>query len=139
MRKVFVDTNILVDLLANRKPYSKYAIALFRMAEAKKIKLYTSSHTIATSHYLLMKFGDEKKLRKTMIALFNYLHVVPLNADILLKGFRSNHRDVEDAFQLFCAYSIPGMDCIVTRNVSDFKGSSLPVFAPHELTWLEPL
>ena len=46
MKKIFVDTNILVDLLANRKQFSKYAVEIFSAAENKKVKLYTSSHSM---------------------------------------------------------------------------------------------
>ena len=55
MKKIFVDTNIIVDLIADRKPFSKFAIDLFSKAENKKIRLFTSSHSIATTHYLLKK------------------------------------------------------------------------------------
>ena len=58
MKKIFVDTNIIVDLIAERKPFSKYAIEIFSKAEEKKIKLFTSSHSITTIHYLLKKYLD---------------------------------------------------------------------------------
>ena len=68
MKKIMVDTNILVDLIANRKPHSKFAIDLFIRAENKKLKLYTSSHTLATTHYLLKKYIQEKELRVILSA-----------------------------------------------------------------------
>ena len=55
MKHVFLDTNILVDLLANRRPFSKFAIAIFDLAEKKQVRLFTSSHSYATAHYLLKK------------------------------------------------------------------------------------
>lgn len=73
MKKVFVDTNILVDLIADRRPFSKFAIQLFTMAEERKIKLYTSSHSIATTHYLLKKYIDEKELRDVLYSILDYL------------------------------------------------------------------
>jgi predicted nucleic acid-binding protein len=60
MKRVFLDTNIVIDLLANRQPFSKYAIEIFRQAEEKKISLFTSSHSIATTQYLLKKYHSEK-------------------------------------------------------------------------------
>lgn len=57
MKKLFIDTNIIVDLIADRKPFSKYAIQLFQKAELKEIELFTSSHSIATTHYLLKKIS----------------------------------------------------------------------------------
>jgi len=53
MRNVFVDTNILIDLLADRPPFSKFAIEIFHLAEKKQVRLFTSSHSYATTHYSL--------------------------------------------------------------------------------------
>jgi predicted nucleic acid-binding protein len=131
--KIFVDTNILVDLIADRKPFSKFAIKLFSMAEVGKLKLYTSSHSIATTHYLLKKYVDEKELREVLFNLLDYLNVVAINLEILRKGLKSKHKDFEDAIQIICAYSIENIDCIVTRNIKDFKNSEIPVYSPDEL------
>ena len=59
MKKVFVDTNILIDLLGDRKPFSKYAIEIFDKAERRKVELFVSSHSFATTHYLLKKYMME--------------------------------------------------------------------------------
>lgn len=131
MTKIFVDTNILVDLLADRKPFSKFAISIFSTAEKKKIKLYTSSHSIATAYYLLQKYADEKKLRTTLLNLQDYLHVIAVDQDIIKKALKSKHKDFEDAIQIYCAGSIEKMQCIVTRNVRDFKHSEIPALSPE--------
>ena len=131
--KIFVDTNILVDLIADRKPFSKFAIQLFSKAEVGKLELYTSSHSIATTHYLLKKYVDEKELREVLFNLLEYLNIVAINLDILKKGLKSKHKDFEDAIQIISAYSIEKMDCIVTRNIKDFKNSEIPVYTPDEL------
>lgn len=132
MTRVFLDTNILVDLIADRKPFSKYAIDLFKRVDAKSVKLFTSSHSIATTHYLLKKYLDEKSLRELLYDLFDYLTVVPVDADVLKKGLRSRHKDFEDAIQIFCASSIEKIDCIVTRNTKDYKGCEILVLTPDE-------
>lgn len=87
MIKVFLDTNILVDLIADRKPFSKHAIEIFKSAEEHKTQLYTSSHSISIAHYLLKKFVEEKELRDILFNLFYFIEVVPVNLDILKKGF----------------------------------------------------
>lgn len=133
MKKVFLDTNIIVDLIADRRPFSKYAIEIFNNAEEKKIQIFTSSHSIATTHYLLKKYLDEKPLREVLSTLLDYLTIVPIDLDILKKGLRSKHKDFEDALQILCASSIENMDCIVTRNTKDFKDSEILVLTPDEL------
>ena len=132
MKNVFIDTNIIVDLLADRKPFSKHAIEIFNNAEEQKINLFTSSHSIATTHYLLKKYIDEKSLRNVLIELLDYVNVIPVDLEILKKGLRSKHRDFEDAVQIICASNIEKIDCIVTRNLKDFRDSTIKALAPDE-------
>jgi len=133
MKRIFVDTNIIVDLIADRKPFSKFAIDLFNRAEKKKIKLFTSSHSIATTHYLLKKYIDEKNLRSILYDLTDYITIIPIDTEMIQKGLRSKHKDFEDALQINCAYSVEKIDCIVTHNIKDFKDSEITVLTPDEL------
>lgn len=133
MKNIFVDTNILIDLIADRKPFSKFAIDLFNKAEQKKILLYTSSHSIATTHYLLKKYIEEKKLRLIIIDLLEFISVIPVDGHVINRGLLSKHKDFEDAIQMICASTIGNMDAIVTRNIKDFRNSEIPAFTPDEL------
>jgi predicted nucleic acid-binding protein len=133
MKKVFIDTNILVDLIADRRPFSKFAIQIFSKAEERKIKLYTSSHSIATTHYLLKKYIDEKQLRDVLHNILDYLNIVAIDLDVIKKGLKSKHKDFEDALQIITANKIEKLDCIVTRNIKDFRFSEIPVLTPEEL------
>jgi predicted nucleic acid-binding protein len=133
MKKVFVDTNILVDLIADRRPFSKFAIQIFSKAEERKIKLYTSSHSIATTHYLLKKYAGKKELRDVLHHNLDYLYIVANDQDAIKKGLKSKHKDFADALEIISAYSIEKLDCIVTRHIKDFKSSEIPVLTPDEL------
>lgn len=133
MIKVFLDTNIILDLIADRKPFSNHVIEIFKYAEENRIQLFTSSHSIATSHYILKKYVTEKELREILLTLITLLDVAPVDLDVLKKGLRSIHKDFEDAIQMICASSIPGINYIVTRNTKDFKTSELVVLTPDEM------
>ncbi|MDQ0636689.1 putative nucleic acid-binding protein [Pedobacter sp. W3I1] len=133
MKKIFVDTNIIVDLIADRKPFSKFAIEIFERAERNEVQLFTSSHSIATTHYLLKKHLEEKKLRDVIYNVLYYIQIIAIDQDIIKKGLKSKHKDFEDALQMLCAYNIEKLDYIVTRNIKDFKDSEIPVFPPDEL------
>jgi predicted nucleic acid-binding protein len=113
MKKIFVDTNILVDLIADRKPFSKFAIQIFSKAEERKIRLYTSSHSIATTHYLLKKYIDEKELRDVLNSILDYLNVVAIDIDIIKKGLKSKYKDFEDALQIISAYSLCALQVLI--------------------------
>lgn len=132
MKRAFLDTNILIDLIADRRPFSKFAIEIFNKEEHKEVLLFTSSHSIATTYYLLKKYIDEKELKAILYSLLEYLTVIPLDIEIIKRGLKSKHKDFEDALQIFATQSIGKMDCIVTRNVKDFKESEILVLSPDE-------
>lgn len=133
MKTVFVDTNILIDLLADRPPFSKFAIELFDMAEKKKVRLFTSSHSFATTHHLLKKYIDEAALRTLLLTLLDFIELIQIDSYIIKKSLLSKHSDFEDAIQIFAANSIDCMDFIVTRNLKDFKDTGIAVLPPDEL------
>jgi predicted nucleic acid-binding protein len=132
VKNLFIDTNIIIDLLANRKPFSKYAIELFQGAEERKYKLFVSSHSIATTHYILKRHIEEKALRILLNNLLDYVTVIPIDGNDLRAGLRSKQPDFEDSLQMICAYSVEKLECIITRNVKDFKACELPVYSPDE-------
>ncbi len=132
MKNVFLDTNILIDLIADRKPFSKYAVQIFHLSEKKTIKLYASSHSIATTYYLLKKHIDETQLRKVIDGLLNFVNVISVDNDIIKKSLHSKDKDFEDAIQIACAHSIKNIFCIITRNIKDFKHSDIQVLSPDE-------
>ena len=132
MRRLFLDTNIIVDLISDRKPFSKYAIEIFQKAEEGQVELYTSSHSMATTHYLLKKYMEEKALREVLYNLLDFITIIAVDVDVLKKGLLSKHRDFEESIQIFCASSIENIESIITRNVKDFKGSEIKVLTPDE-------
>ncbi|EOR93653.1 PIN domain protein [Arcticibacter svalbardensis MN12-7] len=133
MKNVFVDTNILIDLLADRPPFSKFAIEIFNLAEKKQVRLFTSSHSYATTHYLLKKHVGEKELRELLYSLLDFIDLISIDKSIIKKSLLSNHKDFEDAIQIFAANSIVGMDFIITRNLKDFKNAGIIVLPPDEV------
>ena len=133
MKKLLVDTNILIDLLADRQPFSKFAIEIFSLAQNNKVKLFTSSHSYATAHYLLKKYMSEADLRKALISLLDFIELVPIDTAIIKKSLLSKHKDFEDAIQIFAASAVDRVDFIVTRNLKDFKDAGITVLPPDEL------
>jgi predicted nucleic acid-binding protein len=133
MKLVFADTNILVDALADRRPYSKFAIELFDMAAKEKVKLFTSSHSYATTHYLVKKYMEEAALRLALLSMLDCIEIIPVDVAIIKKSLISKHKDFEDAIQILAANTINNLDFIVTRNLKDFKDAGVVVLPPDEL------
>lgn len=59
--------------------------------------------------------------------------IISVDKEVLTKGLRSKQKNFEDSIQIYCATTIDKIDCIVTRNVKDFKGSEVLVLTPDEL------
>ena len=133
MRRVFLDTNIIIDLLADRQPFSKFAIEIFALAQKNKVKLFTSSHSFATAHYLLKKYVIEVDLRKALTGLLDFIELISVDTGIIKKSLLSKHKDFEDAIQIFAASAAGNIDFIVTRNLKDFKTADIIVLPPDEL------
>ena len=132
MKHVFLDTNILMDILANRQPFYMSSSEIYKLGLRKQIFFYTSSNTISTLHYLLKKFIDEDSIRKSLNEITEVISIIPVDINIIKKSLKSIHKDFEDAIQIASAQSINEMYCIVTRNLKDFKNSEIKVLTPDE-------
>ena len=132
MKHVFLDTNILMDILANRHPFYKSSAEIYKLALRKKMLFYTSSNTISTLHYLLKKFIDEANIRKALDEITEVVSIIPVDRKIIKKSLKSNHKDFEDAIQIVSAQSINKMDCIITRDLKDYKFAEITVLTPDD-------
>ncbi len=132
MKKVFIDTNILIDLLADRRPYSKNAIEIFELAENGKIEIFMTSLSFMNTHYALKKYVDDKTIRLSFLDLLHFVKLVDLDNRIIIRSLKSNQKDFEDAVQMHSAYSISDINCLITRNTRDFKECEIDVFTPEE-------
>ena len=131
-KNIFLDTNILVDIVANRKPFSKNAIAILDYCQKETIKMHSTSHSIATLHYIAKKIVDEKELRLIIEDLLDAISIIAVTESVLKKSLKSSHKDFEDAIQIVSAQSINEMDCIVTRDLKDYKNAQINVLTPDE-------
>jgi predicted nucleic acid-binding protein len=135
--KLFIDTNILIDLIADRKPFSKWAYRIFKDQKNGKWQLWTSDNSILTTYYIIEKqLGTEKAKKATKIIL-SRLHIQPIQKLDLLAGLEVPFKDYEDGVKFVCARSIKGISKIITRNKKDFKQSSIEVVSPDELYMLD--
>ena len=131
--KLFLDTNILIDLVAERKPFARWAVKIFKDAHDQKWSLNTSSFSILTTHYMLEKHVGDAKSRELLKVLLNRVSVHAISEDHLVHGLESNFRDYEDSVLYECAKSCQNIDYIITRNIKDFRQSAIPVISPEEL------
>jgi predicted nucleic acid-binding protein len=132
MTHLFLDTNVVVDFLTDRKPHSQFAARLFDYSDRKKVKLYMAAVSFNNIYYLLRKLTSHKEAIKTLGALEELLETIDTNATAIQHALRSDFKDFEDAIQYFSAFSNKRINGIVTRNAADFKFSQLPVWSPEQ-------
>jgi predicted nucleic acid-binding protein len=129
MKRLFVDTNIIIDLLAKREPFYDAAAMLFTLADKQKIRLSVSALTFANTNYILLQSKKPEESRMILRKLNMVVEVLSLDEKIVGLSLNDNDfHDYEDALQYFTALE-NGIDAIITRNLKDFKKSKLPVMS----------
>lgn len=132
MRKVFIDTNVLVDLLLERDPWADNAAVIFSMADRKEIELFCCSLSFSTAIYLMQRMKYSRKEIVTKLAIVKSLcTVTTVDGFVLDRVLQSDFPDLEDAMQHYSALAA-GAEVIVTRNVKDYAAAGLPVMTPGE-------
>ena len=132
MSRLLVDTNVVLDLLAKREPFYDSAAKLFSLADKKKIALSISSLTFATTSYVLTKLKTADKSREILRRFRVLVKVLSLDDKVIDLALNDlNFKDFEDGLQYYSALENE-QDIIITRDLSDFKGSRLPVMTPEE-------
>ena len=130
--KVLFDTNIILDVLLNREKFVELSASLVSMAENKEIKGYLCATTITTIDYLVAKEHDRNRANTEVQKLLNIHSISEVNKQVLDLAINSGFKDFEDAVQYYSGKCV-GVDCLVTRNLKDYKGSQLAVYSPSEL------
>lgn len=131
MSKIFIDTNIIIDLLAKRANFYEEAQELFTLADYKEIQLYTSSLSIVNTHYILSQKLKQTEINKSLRQLRLLVSVLSVDDKIIDLALNSEFNDFEDAVQYYCALE-HRMEIILTRNIKDFKLSEIPVLMIKE-------
>ena len=131
MEHIFVDTNIVIDLLSKREEFYKEAQELFTLADTKKVNLYVSALTFANTHYILSRNIKAEEVRKVLIKFKTLTTVLPIDDKIIELALVSDFVDFEDAIQYQTAIQ-NGLELIITRNKKDFKNAKIPVLNAKE-------
>ncbi|MEY4661287.1 MAG: hypothetical protein RLZZ42_1239 [Bacteroidota bacterium] len=131
MEKVFLDTNIVIDLLAKRSPFFIDAQELFSRGDRKEVELCISSLTFANAYYSISRHHRDVEVKKYMSIFKVLVTVLPLEDKSIELALAADFTDFEDGLQYFTALN-NGTDVIITRNKKDFKQSIIPVMTAGE-------
>ena len=135
MDKIFIDGDVILDLLLKRERFYKEAAKLFTLIEQNKIEGYTSPLIIANIYYIIAKLENKQiALEKTRL-LRNLLKILSIDEKILDISLLNPYKDFEDSIQYNCAL-IHGIKTIITRNIKDYPEGEINILEPKDYLFI---
>ena len=131
IKRVFIDTDVILDVALAREPFLEASRIVLALLENNIAIGYMSSNGVANLYYILRKSGGDENARQFITKLIKYITIISIDHSDIVNGLKSKISDFEDALQQYSA-SRNQCDCIVTRNLGDYKNSSIKVYSPIE-------
>jgi len=131
MTRILLDTDVNLDFVLERQPFFVEAKEIFMQLAQNKFEAYIADVTAVNIYYFGRKEKGRTETLKELEKLLRLVKICSISSTILQKAINSPITDYEDAVQHECAVA-ENLAAIVTRNVKDFKNSSLKVYSPTE-------
>lgn len=131
MNKVFIDTDIALDLLSERTPHYFPAAQLFTLADQGKLSIYVSSLSFSNLHYLLSRLYSQAESRRILSTFKILVKVLAVDDKIIDLSLNSVFKDFEDAIQYYTATENQ-VDILLTRNLKDYKSAQITVMTAED-------
>ena len=134
LSNLFIDTDIIIDVILNRENHYADSAAIFKCFENNTVKLYTSSSIIINAQYIGQKHISKEKCRAAIKYLLEYFEILEPTKFTIIQAYNSDFSDIEDAIQYFMAKDSGLIDYIITRNVKDYKkeNNGIPALTPDQ-------
>ncbi|MBR4677934.1 MAG: PIN domain-containing protein [Bacteroidales bacterium] len=133
MKAIFLDTNVFIDYLAQRKDFYEPAVQVIEFCTKKKIKVLVSALSFATASYVMSAHNKmaHTEIKNLFSDFVKHGIITPVDSKTINESLKSEFIDFEDAMQYYSALR-ENADIIITRNKNDFAASKIPVFTPQE-------
>ncbi len=130
----FIDSDIFLDVLVERKPFIDESFELFKAQFNKMAQLYTTASIILNVQYSGDKLLGRNAAKSAIQKLLPFIKICPTDKIMIIKAYNSSFTDVEDAVQYYSAAADKSVDFFVTRNTKDYKHADehLKIFTPAE-------
>ena len=127
-----IDTCIIIDALQSREPFSKDAETIFLSVANRRCVGFLTANSVTDIYFLMHKaLHSAAETRKALGILFSLFEIIDTCGIDCRKALTSGVSDYEDAVMIETA-SRAEIDCIVTRNLKDYAGASMPVYSPTQ-------
>ena len=130
--RVLIDTNVLLDYIANRTPYADAAEQIIMLCKDNKIEGCIAAHSMMNIFYILRKNMTVSERKDILFYLSQIVEIIGIDKQKILNSISNeDFSDFEDCLQAECAKSFSA-DWIVTRNIKDFESSAVKAITPDE-------
>jgi len=127
MKRVLIDSDVLLDLFFDRAPYAEQTERLLMLCENGKVKGFVTPVICSNMYYLLRRNADHAKVVAKLRQLLTILDVLSMDRSDVLHALNSEFKDFEDSLQYQAALRDGAIDVIITRNVKDYRHAALAV------------
>lgn len=128
--KLFLDSDVVLDFFTDRAPYANAASELFELNEQGSVKLYLSAVSINNIYYIVRRFLGHKKTIEVIETLTEMTEIIGTTKTEIVNALKNDFSDYEDSVQYSSALNIKNLDVIITRNIKDYRNSSIAVMTP---------
>ncbi len=131
MKKLYLDSDVLLDLLLDRAPFSEHIAELIEKCIDSGVKLFSSPISITNVNCIIRRLENRKKADSMTKKILKIVHMESVGQKVIDRASNSRFMDFEDSVQNFCAVE-SGHKIIITRNTKDYKESDLSILTPKE-------
>lgn len=131
MKRVLFDSDVLLDVLAQRQPFVIASAQALNTVTQEQVQGYVSAHAVTNTFYILRRQVGSEAARELISRLLQRIQVASVTKEVIQAALQSSITDFEDAVTSEAA-NTAGVEVIVTRNTSDFIASSVPAVLPEE-------
>lgn len=131
MKKILIDTDVILDFFFDRKPHSDNSTIILSLCERGLLEGFITPVIISNTYYLLRKTAKHEKVIEKLKQLLTITHVLKMDRLVIEEALNSEFKDFEDALQNFAAINYGEIEVIITRNIKDFKKSEIGILTPE--------
>ena len=131
MRQILFDSDVLIDVLAQRQPFVTASAQALNRVTQPQVQGFVSGHAVTNIFYILRRQVGSETAREFLSRLLQHLQVASVTDEVIRAALQSSITDFEDAVTSEAA-NAAGVEVIVTRNTPDFVDSSIPTVLPEE-------
>ena len=137
MKKILIDTDVILDFFLDREPFSENAANILALCERKLIVGYVTPVIISNIYYLLSQKAKQEKVIEKLKLLLSILEILVIDKNSIIVALNSDFKDFEDDLQNYAAEINGEISLIITRNTKDYKKSELGVMSPEDFLKLK--